>query len=62
MSVYRYTASSKKREEHVETGTVVARDKAEARRKLEEFKFDHMSFKRLTGWSALVSKFTADVK
>lgn len=62
MSVYRYTASSRDREEHLETGTVVAHNTEDARRKLKEFDFDKISFKRLSGWSALVSKFTANVK
>lgn len=62
MSVYRYTASSKGREDYLETGTIVAQDTEDARRKLKEFHFDKISFKRLSGWSALVSKFTADVK
>ena len=60
--VYRYTASVKNREEHIESGTVVARDKAEAREKLKAYNYDRISFKRLRGWSALVSKLTADVR
>jgi acyl transferase domain-containing protein len=60
--VFRYVASMKHPEEHTDTGTVVARDKDEAKKKLRAFRYDRITFKRLHGWSALVGKFTADVK
>ena len=60
--VFRYTGSVNHGEEHTESGTVVARNRDEALEKLKPFKYDRLSFKRLHGWSALISKFTADVK
>ncbi len=60
--VFRYTGSMKNREEHTESDIVVARDKAEAREKLKPFQYDHVSLKRLRGWSALVNRFSANVK
>lgn len=60
--VFRYVASTRQPEEHTETGTVIARDKDDARKKLQPFCYDRVSFKRLTGWSALVGKMKADVR
>ena len=60
--VYRYTGVSKRGEEHVETGVVVARNKTEAHQKLKPLGYDRVDFKKLRGWSALVSRLTADVR
>ncbi|MDQ1255590.1 MAG: hypothetical protein QG656_182 [Candidatus Hydrogenedentes bacterium] len=62
MTVYRYNASVKHREGHTETGTVVARDEAEAREKLKPYQYDRIVVKRLTGFESFFGKFTADVK
>ena len=62
MAVFRYTAGAKNREEHTESGIIVAADEAEARAKLRSLEYDRVDLKRLTGLTALLSKFTADIK
>lgn len=62
MIVYRYVASTRGREDYTESGTVVANNETEARRKLEQWDFDHISLKRLEGFEAFWAKFRPDVK
>ena len=62
MPVYEYKASAKDREEHTESGKVVARDEADARAKLKPLQFERIKLKRLSGLDAFFSKFTADIK
>ena len=62
MSVYRYTASARGHEGHEDSGTVVAKNSVEAREKLTEFEYDKVRLRRITGLSAFLIRFTADVK
>lgn len=61
MSVYKYKASLGP-EEFMEEGTIVAQDEYEAKKKLRLMDAKHVSLKKLTGLSAFVNQFTADVK
>ncbi len=60
--VYRYTGVSRRGEDHVETGVVVAQDKSEAQEKLRPFGYEKVSFKTIRGWAGLISRITANVK
>ncbi len=60
--VYKYHASAKNREEHMDSGTVYARDEADARQKLRGFGYEKIDLKRVTGVSAFFGKYRADVK
>lgn len=62
MAVYRYQASAKNREDHIETGTVVARNEAEAKKKLQDLDFDRVKVKKIGGFSGIFRKFGADVR
>ena len=62
MAVYRYTATIKDREEHVESGTVVAKDEEDARKKLHRYDLDNAHLRKLGGVSALLKSLTADIK
>lgn len=62
MSVYKYTVVLSDREDRVESGTVVAKDKAEATKKLQQLDFPNPRLKLVKGISGLVGRFTADVK
>ena len=62
MPVYRYQASAKNREDHVESGTVVARNEEDAKAKLLKLRFGSIRLKRLGGLSGIFKRFTADVK
>jgi len=41
---------------------VVAKNSVEAREKLKEFEYDKITLRRVAGLSALLGRFTADVK
>jgi type II secretory pathway component PulF len=62
MAVFEYVAVAGNEEGHQERGTVVARDKLEAYDKLRRLGFTDIKLKRLEGWNALLSKWTATVK
>ena len=62
MSLYKYTVVLSEREDHVESGTVVAKDKTEAAKKLQRLDFPNPHLKQVKGISGLVGRFTADVK
>ncbi|MBI5093991.1 MAG: hypothetical protein HZB26_16310 [Candidatus Hydrogenedentes bacterium] len=62
MAVFEYRASIRKREEYVESGTVVARDEAEAKKKLEQLEFIDIRVKRIGGISGIFKSMTADVR
>lgn len=62
MAVFEYKASMKDREDFFESGTIVARDELEARKKLQALKFDHIRLKRIGGVAGLLKRFTADIK
>lgn len=62
MAVFQYVASSSAREDHVESGTIVASSEAEAKVKLKEYHFDNIKTKKLGGISGIFRRFTADIK
>ena len=62
MAVYHYRASVREREEHSESGTVVARNEQEAKRKLEALQFNAIRLKQIKGFSSFLKRFTADVR
>ncbi|MBN2307764.1 MAG: hypothetical protein JXR94_02265 [Candidatus Hydrogenedentes bacterium] len=62
MAVFRYTVTMANREDHVETGTVVARNEKEAKKKLEGLDLGNARLKRLGGVTGLIKTFTADIK
>jgi len=58
VAVFKYTATTVE-EQHTETGTIVAANENEARKKLKTRRFDHVRLKRLGGISGFFSRFTA---
>ena len=61
MSVFKYSVTLG-REDFAEEGTVVAKDEYEAKQKLRSLDFKQVKLKKLTGLSAFVKQFSADVK
>ena len=61
MSIYKYRVTLG-REDIREEGTVVAKDEYEAKEKLRALDFRDVKLKKLTGFSAFVKQFMADVK
>ncbi len=62
MAVFSYKVIIKEREDAIEEGTVVANDESDARRKLERYSYRNVRLRKLSGVSAFVKKFSADVK
>jgi hypothetical protein len=62
VAVFQYTATIQNREEHVESGTVVARDEEDALKKLQRYDLDNAHLRKLGGVSALLKSLTADIK
>ena len=62
MAVFRYDATSDDRENSTESGIVVAKDRDEAKIKVEQDGFDKVSITPIRGVSALWKGFTADIK
>ena len=62
MAVFRYEATKKLPEDYRELGTVVARDKDEAKAKLKQDGFSEVPLKRIRGLAALWNTFTADIR
>ena len=62
VTLYKYTVTYKNREDFMETGTVVAKDEDDAKRKLKRLEFDKVKLKKQVGISALFRQFTADIK
>ena len=60
--VFRYVGVKSEREEREESGTVRARDKDDAKKKLEPYGFSHIRLKPLGGLSGIFGSLTADVK
>ncbi len=61
MSIFKYKVTLG-REDFAEEGTVIAKDEYEAKEKLHSMDFKQIQLKRLTGLSAIVKRFSADVK
>lgn len=62
MAVFSYRVTIKEREDFTEEGTVVASDESDARKKLRRYDFRDVRLRKLSGFSAFVKKFSADVK
>ena len=62
MAVFRYKAMRGEREEFAESGTIVAKDRGQAKVKLNKHGFDKVRLKRIRGMAALWARFTADIK
>ena len=62
MAVFRYDATSEIRENSTKSGIVVARDRDDAKAKVEHDGFNKVSVKQIRGVTALWKGFTADIK
>lgn len=62
MPLYKYVATATAREDHSESGTVVARTEEEARKKLRQLRFDQVQVKKVAGLMGFVGQFTANIK
>ncbi|HOF41729.1 MAG TPA: hypothetical protein PLD73_16795 [Candidatus Hydrogenedentes bacterium] len=62
MAVFKYSAVVKNREEMTESGTIVARDEENARKKLERLDLVDVRLKRIGGISGLFKSLTADIR
>ena len=62
MALYRFNAETKSREEHMESGTIVAQSKEDAKKKLKALQFVHIYVKRVGGVKGFFGKFTAGIK
>ncbi|NIA12818.1 MAG: hypothetical protein GWP08_01965 [Nitrospiraceae bacterium] len=60
MTVFKYTAQS--REDHTETGTIVATSEEEAKKKLQTLHFDHVAVRKIVGIQGLLGWLRADIK
>jgi hypothetical protein len=62
MAVFQYNGTVKNREDHEESGTVVAQNETEAKSKLAALNLKSVRLKRLSGVSAFLKKLTADIR
>ncbi len=62
MAVFEYVASTKRQEETVESGTVIARDAKEAVAKLKVYRLQDVRLRRVGGLSGFYRSFIADIK
>lgn len=62
MIAYRYMAVAGTEDEKVRHGVVLARDKLDAFDKLKRHQLSNINLKRMEGFAALWSRFTADVR
>ncbi len=62
MAVFKFHAVNDKREDYAERGTVVARNEAEAKQKLERLNIKVTSVRRLPGLTGFLKSFTADIR
>lgn len=62
MALFKYVAVDHKREDFTESGTIIARDEKEAEKKLKALAFSKVKLKKVTGFSAFIKKFAADVR
>ena len=62
MAVFRYTASIRGREEHEESGTVVAKNQEEAKQKVKALDFTAVRVRPVKFFAGLILKWTADVR
>lgn len=62
MSVYKYRVLLMRGEEVTEEGIVLARDEAEAKKKLRPLQYREVKLRKLTGLNALIRRFSADIR
>ena len=62
MAVFRYEATKELPEDYTELGTVVARDRDEAKAKLDRDGFRKVRLKQVRGLAALWHTVTSDIK
>lgn len=62
MSVFEYRVHLKEREDSVETGTVIAKNEKDARKKLMAYDLRDPTLKEIKGFSGIFKKFTANIK
>jgi len=62
MAVFSYRVTIKEREDSIEEGTVVASNESDARQKLKRYDYQNARLTKLSGVSAFIKKFSADVK
>jgi hypothetical protein len=62
VSVFKYRAVIDREEEFTEEGTVLAKDESEAKEKLRILRYRTVHVKRLSGISAFLKQFSADVR
>jgi type II secretory pathway component PulF len=62
VTVYQFRAVDRKREDSTESGTVVADNEEEARRKLQPLGYTEIRLKKLSGFTAWLKRFTADIR
>jgi len=62
MPTYRYTASASSREDHTESGTILADSEEEAKKKLKGYRFDQIHLRRVGGVAGLLGRWTATIK
>jgi len=62
MAVFQYVGIVRNREDHEESGTVIAQTETEAKDKLAHCNLKSVRLKRLSGFNAFVRKLTADIR
>jgi len=60
--VFRYKATTNLQEENVESGTVVADNEEQAKKKLKSLRLDGIQLKKVGGLMGLVGRWTADIR
>lgn len=62
MAVFQYKAVDKRREDHSESGTVLASTEEEARQKLKRLHLENVRIKRVGAFLGFWKSFSVDVK
>ena len=62
VAVFRYAATYKNREDHEESGTVVAKDTEQAKQKLKQLDFNRIRLQKMGRVAGFLKSLRADVK
>jgi len=62
MAVYEYTGANSRREDHLESGTIVAKNKRDALEKLRQLSLSDVHLKKLGPLAGFFRAFTADIR
>jgi type II secretory pathway component PulF len=62
VAIFEYKAVDKRREDHSETGTVLASTEEEARQKLKRLNLENVRIKRVGAFMGFWRSFSVDVK